>query len=523
MRSCRCAIYTRKSHEEGLDQEYNSLDAQRDACESYIKSQAHEGWTLVKKRYDDGGYSGGNLKRPALQKLLQDVRDDRIDIIVVYKIDRLTRSLMDFSSIIELLDNTQSSFVSVTQQFNTTSSMGRLTLNVLLSFAQFEREITGERIRDKIGAMRKKGKWTGGSRPLGYDIVDKKLVINEQEAQLVRLIFQRYLDLGSISEVAEEFKAKGIVNPKASSPTPFRNKTLYEILHRSAYAGMVEYKGKQFEGEHEAIISEEIWNSAREQLAKHGHKCSDTRSKKDTSLLEGLLYDSIGNTMSPTYSVKEDNRRYPYYVSQPMVGRRSTNKKHLRVPAQPIEELLRSLIGKLASSSQVDRDLVCRAVEKITVYCDFIEVHVNNNATNIDVNRLNESDGEVLRNDEGTFVRIPATLQMRDKRLSIISPSTLQGPNSTNMDRTLIRNVARAYSWRVSLENRSHTSISALAKAEQRDERYIRRLLPLAYLAPDILESILNGKQPADLELKHLVSREIPLSWTAQRDQLGFA
>lgn len=519
----RCAIYTRKSHEEGLDQEYNTLDAQRDACGSYIKSQAHEGWTLIKKRYDDGGFSGGNLKRPALQELLQDVRDDKIDIIVVYKIDRLTRSLMDFSTMIQLLDKAQTSFVSVTQQFNTTSSMGRLTLNVLLSFAQFEREITGERIRDKIAAMRKRGKWTGGSRPLGYDIIDKKLVINEPESELVRHIFQRYLDVGSISIMAEEFKENGTLNPKSDPPRPFRNKVLYEILHRHTYTGMVEYKGELFEGEHEAIIAKEIWNKAHTQLAAHTNKRSDIKSKKDTRLLEGLLYDSVGNMMSPTYSVKERNRRYPYYVSRPMVGRRSTNKKHLRIPAQPIEELMSGLVDKLANLESVKREHICRAVHRITVYSDFIEVHVNKNVTNIDVNRLDKDDGVVLRNEEGNFVRIPATLQMRDKRLSIVTPSTLQGATSTNTDSTLIRNVARAYNWRISIENQTYTSILALAKAERCDEKYIRKLLPLAYLAPDIIESILDGKQPAELELKHLVSCEIPLSWIAQRDQLGFA
>ena len=337
----RCAIYTRKSHEEGLDQEYNSLDAQRDACEAYVKSQAHEGWKLVRERYDDGGFSGGNLNRPALKKLLGNVRDGKVDVIVVYKIDRLTRSLMDFSKIMDVLDSSEASFAAVTQHFNTTTSMGRLTLNVLLSFAQFEREVTGERIRDKFAASKKKGIWMGGTIPLGYDVVDRKLIVNKGEAERVNLIFSRYLEFGNVTDLVQELDRKRIRNKQWISRkgnlrggTPFQRGPMYAMLQNKIYRGNIEFKGEVYDGEHDAIVPKDLWDAVQEKLSRNRRKHSDAKAKRKSKLLEGILLDSNGHPLTPTFSVKKGNRRYSYYVSAPFVGYRKNDGEVVRIPAK---------------------------------------------------------------------------------------------------------------------------------------------------------------------------------------------
>ena len=304
----RCAIYTRKSTEEGLEQEFNSLQAQREACEAYIKSQKHEHWTLLPTEYDDGGYSGGNMERPALKRLLLDVQNGLIDIIVVYKIDRLTRSLMDFSKIVEVLDKHNASFVSITQHFNTTTSMGRLTLNMLLSFAQFEREVTGERIRDKISASKKKGMWMGGKPPLGYYRKDKKIYPDEEKVQLVHSIFEKYMELKSTTLLKAWLNKQGY-NISVGN--------LNCILRNKAYIGLVGHKGTWYPGEHQGIISKELFEQVQAVMANNRINRQHYDPKK--SLLSGKLYDDKGNAMSPSWSTGSGGKKYRYYVSQAII------------------------------------------------------------------------------------------------------------------------------------------------------------------------------------------------------------
>src|SRR5438309_1242916 len=317
----RCAIYTRKSSEEGLEQEFNSLAAQREACEAYIRSQRHEGWVLTRYRYDDGGFSGGNIERPALQRLLADIGAGRIDIVVVYKVDRLTRSLADFARLVEIFDAQGVSFVSVTQQFNTTSSMGRLTLNVLLSFAQFEREVTGERIRDKIAASKKKGMWMGGNPPLGYDAQERKLIVNPAEADTVRGIFALYLELGCVRAIKETIDRRRWTTKRFMTAAgrmqggrPFSRGHLYRILSNPLYLGRIAHKGQLHLGQHEALIESETWEAVQAQLAANtaGHRRRG--GAKAPSLLAGLLVDSAGARLPPSHAV-QTGRRYRYYIS----------------------------------------------------------------------------------------------------------------------------------------------------------------------------------------------------------------
>src|ERR1700720_4147916 len=353
----RCAIYTRVSTEQGLDQEFNSLDAQYDAASAYIKSQAHAGWTLIRSRYDDGGYSGGSTDRPDLQRLLDDIRARKIDVIVVYKVDRLTRSLADFAKLVELFDAHGVSFVSVTQQFNTTTSMGRLTLNVLLSFAQFEREVTSERIRDKIAASKRKGLWAGGNLPLGYEMKDGKIAIVEEEAELVRSIFRRYLELGSVNELVRDLgkrnirtKAKRLATGATRGGIPFGRGALYYLLGNHFYIGEVKYKNEILPGEQPPIMDRNLFDAVRQKaLAKWSHR-TVVRNKSD-QLLTGLLFDDAGHRMIPTHATKA-GIRYRYYASAPVLhGEAKTTPAGSisRVPAAGIEDtVLKSLKAHLA-------------------------------------------------------------------------------------------------------------------------------------------------------------------------------
>jgi len=343
----RCAIYTRKSSEEGLEQEFNSLDAQREACEAYVTSQKHEGWTVLPALYDDGAYSGGTMDRPALQRMLEDIRTRKIDVVVVYKVDRLTRSLADFAKIVEVFDAHGVSFVSVTQAFNTTSSMGRLTLNVLLSFAQFEREVTGERIRDKIAASKKKGMWMGGLPSLGYDVKDRKLIINETEAATVRHIFQRYLELGSVRTLQTELDAAGIVSKRRIAADGsqygaqrFSRGALYLMLKNRIYRGEIVHKGKAFPGEHSAIIEEEPWLRVQRHLEDNRVERRNGPKDKEQNLLAGILLDAASNPMTPVRVMKK-SARYRYYVSRNLItGTVADNSDGQRIPASNLEALV---------------------------------------------------------------------------------------------------------------------------------------------------------------------------------------
>ena len=348
----RCAIYTRVSTEAGLDQDFNSLDAQYDAAQAYIRSQAHAGWTLVRTRYDDGGFSGGSTDRPALQQLLADIRAHRINVIVVYKVDRLTRSLADFAKLVELFDAHGVSFVSVTQQFNTTTSMGRLTLNVLLSFAQFEREVTSERIRDKIGASKRKGLWVGGVVPLGYRAKDRKITVVEEEAKTVRHIFRRYLELGSLNLLLTDLQTSGVktkVRPLSNGRTiggiPFTRGPLAAFLRNRFYIGEVRYKGEVFPGEQPAILDRALFDAVQTKLDQQRTNQTKARQQSD-SLLMGRIFDDRGNRMTPTYAVKK-GVRYRYYISAPLIQGQSDKAAKLnRVPAVEIEKLIISAVRK---------------------------------------------------------------------------------------------------------------------------------------------------------------------------------
>ena len=360
----RCAIYTRKSSEDGLEQEFNSLDAQREACEAYIVSQRHAGWHALPDMYDDGGLSGGTMERPALKRLLEDVKAGKVQIIVVYKVDRLTRSLADFAKIVDVLDAHNASFVSVTQQFNTTTSMGRLTLNMLLSFAQFEREIAGERIRDKIAASKAKGMWMGGNVPLGYDVKERKLVVNETEAEVVQMIFRRYAELGSVALLKAELDRCSVVSKRRegaggslSGGQPFSRGALYLMLQNRIYCGEISHRGSTYPGQHDAIVDGELWRTVQDRLAAGRRERSLDVGAEEPSLLAGLIFDSDHARLSPTHAVKK-GKRYRYYVSTALItGRRCEHLKGRRIPAGDIEGLvldrLRALFASDAEVSEV--------------------------------------------------------------------------------------------------------------------------------------------------------------------------
>jgi site-specific DNA recombinase len=352
----RCAIYTRKSSEEGLEQEFNSLHAQREACEAYIRSQRHEGWVCLAQHYDDGGLSGATMDRPALQQLLSDIQAGNIDVVVTYKVDRLTRSLADFAKIVEIFDARGVSFVSVTQQFNTTASMGRLTLNVLLSFAQFEREVTGERIRDKIAASKTKGMWMGGVPPLGYQCRDHKLIVIPREAETVQHIFRRYAALGSVRRLKGELDAAGIRSKRWTSTSgkswggkPLARGALYWMLQNWIYRGEITHKGQHYPGEHKPIIDAALWGEVQAKLTANAVECRTGERKKNPSLLAGLLFDGKGHRMTPTHAIK-NGTRYRYYVSRPLIAEGRAHAPHaLRIPANDIEQLVITRIGDLFS------------------------------------------------------------------------------------------------------------------------------------------------------------------------------
>jgi DNA invertase Pin-like site-specific DNA recombinase len=372
----RCAVYTRKSTEHGLEQEFNSLDAQRDACEAYIKSQAFLGWKVLPQHYDDGAYSGGNLERPALKRLLADLEADKIDVIVVYKIDRLTRSLVDFAKLVEAFDAKSVSFVAVTQQFNTTTSMGRLTLNILLSFAQFERELAAERVRDKVAASRRKGMWTGGTVPLGYDAKDKKLVVNKSEAETVKTVFRAYLELGSFSKLVAELDRLKIVTKRRNTKVakynggiPFTYGPLAYFLKNRIYIGETHYDGKWFKGEHQPIVDGPTFDRVQE-LLKSNTVTRRVKHSESGAQLQGRLFDDKGNRMGPSFSSK-NGVRYRFYISTALRGRKQNAGSVTRISAPEIEALVQAaLLERLKGATEEMFD----QVERVTVSKEQIQL-----------------------------------------------------------------------------------------------------------------------------------------------------
>ena len=526
----RCAVYTRKSSEHGLEQDFNSLDAQREAAEAYIKSQAHEGWKLIKTHYADGGLSGGTLERPALQALLGDIRARKIDVVVVYKVDRLTRSLADFAKLVELFEAHGVSFVSVTQQFNTTTSMGRLTLNVLLSFAQFEREIAGERIRDKFAASRRKGMWMGGTIPLGYDVKERKLIVNLTEAETVRLIFERYLALGCVSKLKVDVDQKGIrskqrilTSGRVLGGCCFDRGALYHLLRNRIYRGEVVHEGVAYPGEHKPIVDEELWNAIQARLSAN---LTERRQARIASgaLLAGLIFDDRGHRMSPTYTVRRGNR-YRYYISQAHL-RGGEPGSRPRIGGDEVEQLVvQELCRQQGRDDQITdvasgawsadiRELVRTAVDRIVIRHDGIEIALKGNAIdhagNVDVDTQNESP---------TTVRLALPPPCPRARKEIIVPGN-SGTRPRRIDHELIRALARARSWMGMLQRGEFADTAEIAQRHGLSEPHVRRLLRFAYLAPDIVEAIVEGRQPRTLTVK-LLLQGIPLDWSDQCAAFG--
>jgi site-specific DNA recombinase len=527
----RCAIYTRKSSEHNLDLAFSSLDAQREACEAYIKSQAHEGWRLVPTRYDDGAFSGASLDRPALQQLLADVRAGKIDIVLVYKVDRLTRSLADFAKLIELFDAHGVSFVSVTQSFNTSSSMGRLTLNVLLSFAQFERELIGERVRDKIAASKRKGIWVGGPVPLGYAAVDKKILVVEAEAEAVRTIFTQYLELGSIRALAEDLDRQGIrskprrlSNGRAVGGGRFGVGALAYLLKNRFYIGEVVYRGEVHRSEQEPIVDSALFQAVQAKLAARAvaRRC---RLRGSPALLTGRVFDNRGNRMSPTHANK-GGVRYRYYVSQAVLqGRPQPSGLVSRVPAAEIEALvitaLRNLLDASGGAEQLpddDRELVDRYLRRVTLTPNHLELRLRQIFDPAQAHNHDPANNSPIASD--TTITVPWTSPVPAAVKGIIHVPAHNTPITPSRRDTLLMAIAKARGWIDELAHGRVGSFAALARREGKAERQIRLLVPLAFLSPQIVSGLLDGTAPAGVTITAL-ARALPWSWAEQEQRLG--
>lgn len=559
----RCAVYTRKSSEEGLEQAFNSLHAQREACEAFVLSQRHEGWSVIATAYDDGGFSGGTMERPALKALLADIGAGKVDVVVVYKIDRLTRSLFDFAKIVETFDAHHVSFVSVTQAFNTTTSMGRLTLNVLLSFAQFEREVTGERIRDKIAASKKRGMWMGGNIPLGYDLRDRKLVVNGREAETVKTIFRLYVASGSVRKVKAEIDRLGLRTKTHTSEAgtmrgglPFRIGHIYTILNNRLYRGEISHKGAIHTGDHAAIVDQALWDRVQAQLASNAAKRRSGKSSKEPSLLAGLLFDSRGNRMTPSHAVKS-GKRYRYYLSNHLIagagrGREADAGEGIRIPAQEIESHVVSAIAMfLADPQKVIAELcpdnaapaaASAALRRAAALGDHLRTGPGEHYETVRnlVARVDIGDDAICialkRRSLATQLDIPFDASTRDAGmpLELTLPAELRRLGKekrlivaallpeTNPDPVLIKAIVRAHHWFGMLRSRSVESIADIARAEGLPRTYVGSVIPFAFLAPDITAAILDGTQPVDLSLDRLMNARLPLDWAGQRSALGF-
>ena len=572
----RCAIYTRKSSDEGLEQAFNSLHAQREACEAFILSQRHEGWYLVAAHYDDGGYSGGTMDRPALRRLLTDIGAGKVDVVVVYKIDRLTRSLFDFAKIVEAFDAKGVSFVSVTQQFNTTTSMGRLTLNVLLSFAQFEREVTSERIRDKIAASKQKGMWMGGGVPLGYDALNRKLRINAEEAKTVRLLFELYLKLGSVRQLQEECQRLGLntklrtmLDGRRSGGTAFSRGHLYLILSNPIYIGRIPHKGRSYEGEHDAIIDAETWEKVQAQLATNAGRKRGRASSKHPSLLAGLLFTAEGVPFTPSHAVNH-GRRYRYYVERSLLtteagkgksARRQVDgtgngfqAKGWRLPAHQIEQLVlkqvtaflrdrRALLdafrlkrkspdlistllaraSKLAggcewASFASHMQIIATLVRRITVAQDKVTIEIDCD-TMADHLLGQEARAASQTKNHRPMIVAPVRFQRRGVEAKLVVLDQQQ--RASEPDTNLVKALARAHEWLERIVRGEASGIGDIARAERLCRTYVTRFLCLAFLAPEITRALLEGRQPTELTAKHLIrsALDVPLLWSDQCDR----
>jgi site-specific DNA recombinase len=501
----RCAIYTRKSSDEGLDQAFNSLDAQREACEAYIASQRFNGWKVMPARYDDGGLSGGNLERPALQRLLDDIDAGRIEMVVVYKIDRLTRSLADFAKLVERFDAAGASFVSVTQQFNTSTSMGRLTLNVLLSFAQFEREVTAERIRDKIAASKKKGMWMGGRTPLGYDRNDRSLVINQAEAETVRTLFRAYVELGNVRRLKDfadeqDLKTKRHIykSGREDCGVTFSRGRLYHLLANPVYIGRIRHKDEVYEGQHEAIIDQETWQQVQALLALNSSKPAGRVSEHGRAPLTGKLFDETGAALTPTHAVKK-GRRYYYYVSRSLIRDSGNGQEGWRLPARELEDCISAAIRNdpdwrvgTAFSGQEEADPL-KAVARAQIFPDRMLVDLATEAS-----------------EKSFRIEAPFTMARRGVETKLLLAAT----DAVSYDPALARRIIRSIEWID--EMKAGRTITEIAEAEGISSEFLTKNINAGLLSPAILNAIAEGRQPPHLTAKMLTEIRLPELWPDQ-------
>lgn len=552
-----CAIYTRKSSEEGLEQDFNSLDAQREACEAFIKSQHHEGWRALPDRYDDGGYSGGTMERPGLKRLLEDISRKRIQVVVVYKVDRLTRALADFAKIVEQFDASQVSFVSVTQQFNTTSSMGRLTLNVLLSFAQFEREVTGERIRDKIAASKQKGMWMGGVPPLGYTGQDRTLAIDEHSAALVRDICQRYLDLGCVRLLQQSLASANIRTPfrtskagNVSGGRHFSRGLLYKILANPVYTGHIVHRDQVYPGQHPAIIDQKLWDDVQKLLQENRQGHIRRRSAPSDSLLSGLIFDEQGHRLIPSHS-KKQSKRFRYYVAERLINAvRADEPDGIRLPAQEIEILVMNALSDwledsqavLGALGQVDPSVIQAILSRSAAARAALDAHgegryqtiqrlVSKVCVEHEQIRITLSPHKLLSSvvpsvSESVAGRTEISIPAKIQRCGLSMRLIVHGGNRPQRqapDQGLVQMIAKANTWLNRLTSGKAKSVMEIAQAEGVTNSYVTRVIYRAFLAPDIVQAILDGTQPPGLTLDKLKQNlPLPIDWNEQRKLFGF-
>jgi site-specific DNA recombinase len=549
-KSVRCAIYTRKSTEEGLEQAFNSLDAQREACAAYIESQKHEGWKIVRVAYDEGGFSGGTMERPALARLLADVDAGLIDTVVVYKIDRLTRALADFAKIVERFDKRSVTFVSVTQSFNTTTSMGRLTLNVLLSFAQFEREVTAERIRDKIAASRAKGIFMGGNPPLGYDPRKRKLVINEAEAKTVRMIFERYLAVQSVGRLAAELNARGVTTKAWVSATgrqmgggSWYVGPLFHVLRNRVYVGDAVHKGKIYKGEHAPLLDRAVYDRVQALLERNRIGYERKIATESPGLLTGLIFDDRGNAMTPQRSGKKGGTSNVYYVSQALLQHRHAQAGSLpRVAAKTLEALvthkLESIVAQETAnlaheliSREVLRNSIRRVhVEKDRVVIEFMASVFGEPGSAAALKMLKNAIGSMNENEQiepqqdaivwSGNVRLQTRGGTRRLESRKVESWTSQ---KSRPNKALIAAIVAAHRWMGDVIAGSTQSMEDLVRQNEIDRKQTRLILRLALLAPDIQRAILTGGQASFVTLRSLFAASIPASWQEQRRILARA
>ncbi len=564
--SPRCAIYTRKSTDHGLEKDFNTLDSQREVCSAYITSQRHKGWSELPQVYEDAAQSGGNIDRPALHQLMHDIETGRVNVIVIYKIDRLTRSLADFVRLMDLFERFEVSFVSVTQAFDTSDSMGRLILNILLTFAQFEREMIADRIRDKAAAMRKKGKWIGGTHPFGYDVVDRKLVINAKEAETVRWVFNRFLELGSYSAVNKEAKAAGMLTKRwinrkgeVSGGKPVSNGMVYHMLGNCLYAGLVNYQGAEYPGEQEAIIGPELWTAAKELRARRSmfRPCSEP----SPNILLGLITDGHGRRMVISDERKRA-RRYRYYMSDQSRWATTEGLKRYRCKADQLEELVLATIGRMFCDREQVRSALISLGRRGTRLKQLTKAgrEAAKHLSDAPLDRLREilialiAHGEISRDrvklllrcselerfllwdGNGLFrgsksswssteptllIDVPASVVRFERALVMpIEPAGTEGTGRTEPG--LVSLVHEARRAQAMIDEERATPVSELAKRMHRQPGFFARILRLNYLAPDIIRAILEGTQPKGLTRKSLVYANLPMDWALQRQMFGF-